>query len=113
MNIHKVRTTKVSNELIDKFPYFVGKIVSKDDMNTRMKGREFYIMRIISVLHPLLDGDKTFHELFRSSGFGYKRGFLNYLDMCREFQFLEKEKLSYHMWYRITDNGKTFLELFK
>lgn len=113
MNFHKIRTTKVSNELIEKFPYFVGEIINRDSMNTRMRGKEFYIMRIISVLHPLSEGDKTFHELFRASGFGYKRGFLNYLDMCREFGFLEKDKLSYHMWYRITDKGRILLELFR
>ena len=112
MNFHKVTSSKVPNEIVEIYPYFIGQIVGQDDSNTRIKGREFYVMSILKILYPLSQGDKTFQELYNCSTFGYKKGFLNYLDMCKTFGFIEKNKLSYYMWYRITEKGKIFLELF-
>jgi DNA-binding HxlR family transcriptional regulator len=41
-----------------------------------------------------------------------KKSFLNYLHLCVDYKFIEKEAVGPNMIYSITDKGRTMLNLF-
>jgi len=41
-----------------------------------------------------------------------KKSFLNYLDLCLNYQFITKKPNGPNVIYSITENGTTMLELF-
>ena len=114
MNLHKVRTSKMSNQLVGDYSYFISEIKEQDSMNTRFIAKDFSMISIIKMLSCLQAGDRPFHDFYLASGFGMKRSFINYSNMCRHFGLIEKEAVGkMYVYYRITEKGKLLLDLFR
>ena len=54
----------------------------------------------------------SFSELYSKSNIRMKKSFLNYLHLCINYNFLEKNAVGPNMIYSITEKGQTMLELF-
>ena len=113
MNMHRVTAFKIRNDIICDYPYFITEIKDQDQTNTRMIGKEFSILSVIKLLECLSEGNLSFQKFYLSSGFGMKRSFLNYLNLCLHFKFIEKEQQGHRVYYRLREKGKVFLDLFK
>jgi len=50
--------------------------------------------------------------LYAKSKIRMKKSFLNYLDLCLNYQFITKKPVGPNVIYSITENGTTMLELF-
>ena len=113
MNIHKIRSSRVRNIIVEEYPYFIAEIKQKDQINTRIVSKDFSILHVIRLLECLQNKDESFNDFLLKSGFGHKRSFLNYLNLCLEFNFIEKDQLGHKMYYRLMERGKIFLDLFE
>ena len=113
MNLSKIKTIKIHNILAEQYPYFISKKTEKTSTHTRIRPRDFSIIQIIKILECLTTGEKSFSHFYKCSNFGLKRSFLNYVDLCMDFGFIEKEKQEYLTVYRIREKGKIFLDLFQ
>ena len=54
----------------------------------------------------------TFTNLYSKSKIRMKRSFLNYLHLCVNYNFIEKEAVGPNVIYTITDKGRVMLNLF-
>ena len=54
----------------------------------------------------------TFSELYSKSNIRMKRSFLNYLDLCINYDFITKKPMGQNVIYSITEKGTTMLNLF-
>lgn len=117
MNLSKQRTIKIHNIIIDSYPYFILSKTEKNLTHSRIRPKDFSIIQIIKTLECLTTGDKTFSHFFKCSNFGLRKSFINYINFCIAFGFIEKEKLGLNRnsstIYHIKEKGKIFLDLFK
>jgi predicted transcriptional regulator len=54
----------------------------------------------------------TFSDLYSKSKIRMKKSFLNYLHLCVDYKFIEKESVGANVIYTITDKGRVMLNLF-
>ncbi len=54
----------------------------------------------------------TFSELYSKSNIRMKRSFLNYLDLCINYDFITKKPMGQNVIYSITEKGTIMLNLF-
>ena len=54
----------------------------------------------------------TFSDLYSKSKIRMKKSFLNYLHLCMDYNFIQKESVGANMIYSITEKGHIMLNLF-
>lgn len=117
MNLSKIKTIKIHNTLVEAYPYFININTEKTNTHSRIRPKDFSVIQIIKILECLTTGDKTFNHFYKCSNFGLKRSFLNYINLCLDFDFIEKErdgnKRNSKTEYHLKEKGKIFLDLFK
>lgn len=117
MNLSKIKTIKIHNLLVDAYPYFISQSMDKTNSHSRIRPRDFSIIQIIKILECLTTGEKSFCHFFKCSNFGLKRSFINYVNLCIDFNFIGKEKTgdkrNSPTEYYLKEKGKIFLDLFK
>lgn len=117
MNLHKIKTYKVRNKLIEQYPYFIIEVTESSQRFSRIRGKDFSIIQVIKMLNTLIEGGKSFSNFYRDSNFGYRRSFINYLNLCVDFGFIDKEKygdkIHSRTMFRLKEKGRIFLDLFK
>ena len=113
MNLHNIRTFQLSNELVESYPYFISELIDQSLNYTRVKQKDFSIIQILRLLECLNDGEESYAKLFRRTGWGLKKSFINYMHFCLHFHLTKKERLGHFMMYSLTEKGKIFLDLFR
>lgn len=117
MNLHNIRTSKITNELIEQHFYFISEIKTTSSSFSRIKTKDFSIIQTIKLLESLSDGEKSFSQLYRVSNFGMKQSFIKYTNLCVTFNFIKKEKFGKNknspVLFTLTEKGKIFLDLFR
>lgn len=107
-------TTRIRNETLEQFPYFINKILSNTSSHTRIIVKNFSTLTIIKMLHCLENNERNASEFYLKSGVGMKRVFLRYVNLCLEFRLIQKERCgAKNVIYSVTERGKIFLDLFK
>ena len=113
MNLLNIRTSYTPLEVIDKFPYFIYKIQEHPtSTHARTKDKEFSILITLKILYTIKDKPISFGNLFLQAGVGYKKSFLNYLNMLQHFNIVQKQRVGSKVYYRILEKGQILLELF-
>lgn len=113
MNFHKIKTLQLENQFTEAYPYFILELGDKSLNYTRVRPKNFSIIQILRLLDCLVDGDISYAKLFRRSGWGMKKSFINYIHFCIHFKLITKEKVDQYMIYNLTEKGKIFMDLFK
>lgn len=104
--------TYIPVEIADHFSDF---IIKRDEQildSVKARARDFSTISILKLLYQLRSEPITFSELYVKSNIRMKRSFLNYLNLCMEYNFIRKEPMGSNMVYFITDKGRTMLDLF-
>jgi len=110
----KGRTTMtIQNDIMQAFPYFIKESQEISITSSRIRIRQFSVITIIKLLSALNHYDMSMSELYRMSNIIMKRSYLNYLKMCVNFGFMEKQNRGQYSYYHITEKGKTLLDLFR
>lgn len=108
----KIRMTYIPVEIADHFSDF---IIKRDEQildSVKARARDFSTISILKLLYQLRSEPITFSDLYVKSNIRMKRSFLNYLNLCMEYNFIRKEPMGSNMVYFITDKGRTMLDLF-
>ena len=108
----RARLTYIPLEVADHFEDF---IIKRDEQvldAVRAKTRDFSTLSILKLLYQVRGEPMTFSDLYSKSKIRMKRSFLNYLHLCVDYKFIEKNAVGPNMIYSITDKGKTMLNLF-
>lgn len=113
MNLHKIKSLQLGNQLVEDHPYFILELGEKSLDNTRVRPRNFSIIQTIRMLESLKDKEESYAKLFRKTNWGMKKSFINYIHFCLNFNLIKKERVGHFMIYNITEKGKIFLDLFK
>ena len=113
MNLHKIKTLQLNNQLPETYPYLIMELGDRSLNYTRVRPKNFTIIQVIRLLDCLIDGDISYARLFRKSGWGMKKSFINYIHFCVHFRLIKKEKVGQYMIYSLSEKGKIFLDLFK
>jgi len=67
---------------------------------------------LIKLLYQLRGNSMTFSDLYVKSKIRMKKSFLNYLHLCLNYKFITKKPIGQNVFYSITENGMTMLNLF-
>lgn len=114
MNKFNVRTSRINNNTMQDFSFFIHGVVQTDPTNSRIRGRGVVTLLSIIKLLDSLKERKGFSRLFIESGFGAKRSFLYYLHFLQHFKLIEKETITkVCVYYYITEKGRILLDLFR
>ena len=108
----RARLTYIPLEVADQFEDF---IIKRDEQvldAVRAKTRDFSTLSLLKLLYQVRGGPMTFSDLYSKSKIRMKRSFLNYLHLCVNYKFIEKNAVGPNMIYSITDKGITMLNLF-
>lgn len=116
----KRRLTYLDKELVEKLPSFVVEEIDTTQQFVIGRLKKYPILSIIKLLYPLTINEMlSFTNLFTSSGIRLRASFCDYLNFCKEYNFvnrteIKKYKAKGHTYveYRITDRGRFFLNLF-
>ncbi len=108
----KTRLTYVPIEVADRFEDFI--ITRGEQVLDAVKARtrDFSTLSLLKLLYQLRCNPMTFSELYMRSEIRMKRSFLNYLDLCVNYNFVTKTPSGSNMIYSITGKGRTMLDLF-
>jgi hypothetical protein len=108
----RARLTYIPLEVAEHFEDF---IIKRDEQvldAVRAKTRDFSTLSLLKLLYQVRGGPLTFSNLYSKSKIRMKRSFLNYLHLCVDYNFIEKNSVGPNMIYSITDKGMTMLNLF-
>ncbi len=108
----RARLTYVPLEVADRFGDF---IIKRDEQvldAVRARTRDFSTLSLLKLLYQVRGEPMTFSDLYSKSKIRMKRSFLNYLHLCVNYKFIEKNAVGPNMIYSITDKGITMLNLF-
>ena len=108
----KSRLTYVPIEVADQFEDF---IISRDEQildAVKARTRDYSTLSLLKLLYQLRGNPMSFSEIYSKSKIRMKRSFLNYLHLCMDYNFIQKEKMGSNMIYSITDKGHVMLNLF-
>jgi len=108
----KARLTYVPLEVADQFEDFI--IEREEQILDAVKARtkDFSTLSLLKLLYQLKGNPMTFSNLYSKSKIRMKKSFLNYLHLCVNYNFIEKESVGPNVIYTITDKGRTMLNLF-
>ena len=108
----RTRLTYVPLEVADQFEDFIIKRDVQVLDAVKAKTRDYSTLSLLKLLYQLKGNSMTFSELYSKSKIRMKKSFLNYLHLCLDYRFIEKEAVGPNMIYSITDKGRTMLNLF-
>ena len=106
------RLTYVSVEVADQFNDF---IIQRDEQildAVKARTKDFSTLSLLKLLYQIKTNSMTFSELYSKSNIRMKRSFLNYLDLCINYDFITKKPMGQNVIYSITEKGTTMLNLF-
>ena len=108
----RARLTYVSVEVADQFNDF---IIQRDEQvldAVKARTKDFSTLSLLKLLYQIRTNSMTFSELYSKSNIRMKRSFLNYLDLCINYNFITKKPMGQNVIYSITEKGTTMLNLF-
>ena len=108
----KARLTYVPLEVAEQFEDF---IIEREEQvldAVKARTRDFSTLSLLKLLYQLKGNPMTFSHLYSKSKIRMKRSFLNYLHLCVDYNFIEKEAVGPNVIYTITDKGRLMLNLF-
>ena len=108
----KARLTYVPLEVAEQFVDF---IIEREEQvldAVKARTRDFSTLSLLKLLYQLKGNPMTFSHLYSKSKIRMKRSFLNYLHLCVDYNFIEKEAVGPNVIYTITDKGRLMLNLF-
>ena len=108
----KARLTYVPLEVAEQFEDF---IIEREEQvldAVKARTRDFSTLSLLKLLYQLKGNLMTFSHLYSKSKIRMKRSFLNYLHLCVDYNFIEKEAVGPNVIYTITDKGRLMLNLF-
>ena len=108
----RARLTYVSVEVADQFNDF---IIQRDEQvldAVKARTKDFSTLSLLKLLYQIRTNSMTFSELYSKSNIRMKRSFLNYLDLCINYNFITKKPMGQNVIYTITEKGTTMLNLF-
>ncbi len=108
----KARLTYVPLEVADQFEYFIIKREEQILYAVKARTKDFSTLSLLKLLYQLKGNPMTFSHLYSKSKIRMKRSFLNYLHLCVDYNFIEKETVGPNVIYTITDKGRVMLNLF-
>ena len=108
----KARLTYVPLEVADQFEDFIIKREEQVLDAVKARTRDFSTLSLLKLLYQLKGSPMTFTNLYSKSKIRMKRSFLNYLHLCVDYNFIEKEAIGPNVIYTITDKGRLMLNLF-
>ena len=108
----KARLTYVPLEVADQFEDFIIKREEQVLDAVKARTRDFSTLSLLKLLYQLKGNPMTFSNLYSKSKIRMKRSFLNYLHLCVNYNFIEKEAVGPNVIYTITDKGRLMLNLF-
>ena len=108
----KARLTYVPLEVADQFEDFIIKREEQILDAVKARTRDFSTLSLLKLLYQLKGNPMTFSQLYSKSKIRMKRSFLNYLHLCVDYNFIEKETVGPNVIYTITDKGRVMLNLF-
>jgi len=108
----RARLTYVPVEVADQFEDFIIKrdVQILDAVKARTK--DYSTLSLLKLLYMLRGNPMTFSDLYSKSKIRMKRSFLNYLHLCVDYNFVQKEAIGSNVIYSITDKGRVMLNLF-
>ena len=108
----KARLTYVPLEVADQFEDFIIKREEQVLDAVKARTRDFSTLSLLKLLYQLKGNPMTFSHLYSKTKIRMKRSFLNYLHLCVNYNFIEKEAVGPNVIYTITDKGRVMLNLF-
>ena len=108
----RARLTYIPIEVADQFEDF---IITRDVQvldAVKARTRDYSKLSLLKLLYQLKGNPMTFSNLYSKSKIRMKKSFLNYLHLCVNYNFVQKEAVGSNMIYSITDKGRTMLNLF-
>ena len=108
----RARLTYIPIEVAEQFDDF---IIERDEqiLNTvKARTKDFSTLSLLKLLYQVKTKEMSFSELYSKSNIRMKKSFLNYLHLCMNYNFIEKQAVGPNMIYSITEKGETMLELF-
>jgi len=108
----RARLTYVPIEVAEQFSDF---IIEKDEEvldAVKARTRDYSTLSLIKLLYQLRGNSLTFSDLYVKSKIRMKKSFLNYLHLCLNYKFITKKPNGQNVFYSITENGMTMLNLF-
>ena len=108
----KARLTYVPLEVAEQFEDFIIKREEQVLDAVKARTRDFSTLSLLKLLYQLKGSPMTFTNLYSKSKIRMKRSFLNYLHLCVDYNFIEKEAVGPNVIYTITDKGRVMLNLF-
>ena len=108
----RARLTYIPIEVADQFEDF---IITRDVQvldAVKARTRDYSTLSLLKLLYQLRGNPMTFSDLYSKSKIRMKKSFLNYLHLCVNYNFVQKEAIGSNMIYSITDKGRTMLNLF-
>ena len=108
----RARLTYVPLDVAEQFDDF---IIQRDEQvldAIKARTRDYSTLSLLKLLYQIRNNSMTFSDLYAKSKIRMKKSFLNYLDLCLNYQFVTKKPIGANVLYSITENGTTMLELF-
>ena len=108
----RARLTYVPLDVAEQFDDF---IIQRDEQvldAIKARTRDYSTLSLLKLLYQIRNNSMTFSDLYAKSKIRMKKSFLNYLDLCLNYQFITKKPNGPNVLYSITENGTTMLELF-
>ncbi|HSA76364.1 MULTISPECIES: hypothetical protein [unclassified Nitrosarchaeum] len=108
----RARLTYIPVEVADQFEDFIIKRDVQILDAVKARTRDYSTLSLLKLLYQLRGNPMTFSDLYSKSKIRMKKSFLNYLHLCIDYNFVQKEAVGANMIYSITDKGRTMLNLF-
>ncbi|HEY4681335.1 MAG TPA: hypothetical protein VIH04_08755 [Nitrosarchaeum sp.] len=108
----RARLTYIPLEVADQFEDFIIKRDVQVLDAVKARTRDYSTLSLLKLLYQLRGNPMTFSDLYSKSKIRMKKSFLNYLHLCVDYNFVQKEAVGSNMIYSITDKGRTMLNLF-
>jgi predicted transcriptional regulator len=108
----RTRLTYVPVEVADQFDDFIIQRGEQVLNTVKARTKDFSTLSLLKLLYQVKTKKMSFSELYSKSNIRMKKSFLNYLHLCINYNFLEKNAVGPNMIYSITEKGQTMLELF-
>lgn len=103
----------VQRSVMKDYPFFDFDVIEETDKIIKCRPRKNYnILPLIKLLHPLMTEPRRFSDLLENSQLRFKRRFLEYLRLSKERGFVRLETRGKFDYYILTDKGRTLMELF-
>ena len=108
----KARLTYIPIEVADQFEDFIIKRGEQVLDAVKARTRDYSTLSLLKLLYQVRSTPMTFSNLYSRSKIRMKRSFLNYLRLCVDYNFVQKEIIGPNTIYSITDKGRVMLNLF-